>query len=87
MELHGWGDVGQQLSALVSHRKWDQMPALITDEMLETFAVRGDWAELPAKLQAKYDGLLDRLSYYFPYTPGQNEAGWRATIAGFKAQN
>jgi len=23
------------------------------------------------------------VSYYFPLVPGENEAGWRATAAGF----
>jgi hypothetical protein len=33
----------------------------------------------------KYSGLLDRVSYYFPFLPGQNDDGWRATISGFKS--
>jgi hypothetical protein len=33
----------------------------------------------------KYHGLLDRVSYYFPIVPGENEDGWRTTVAGFKA--
>ena len=41
-------------------------------------------AELPAKLEKKYAGLLDRVSYYFPLVPGENEAGWRASAVGFK---
>jgi len=32
----------------------------------------------------KYDGLLDRVSYYFPILPRQDEDRWRATVAGFK---
>jgi probable F420-dependent oxidoreductase len=84
LALHGWDDVGRQLSALAVRRKWDQMPRLITDEMFDVFAIRGSWAELPGKLQKKYGGLLDRLSYYLPFVPGQNDAGWRATTAGFK---
>jgi hypothetical protein len=60
------------------------MPALISEEMLDTIAVRGTWAELPEKIQAKYDGLLDRVSFYLPFVPDHNEAGWRAAIAGFE---
>jgi hypothetical protein len=26
---------------------------------------------------------LDRVSYYFPFVPGQNDEGWRATVLGF----
>jgi hypothetical protein len=28
---------------------------------------------------------LDRVGYYFPFVPGQNDDGWRATIRGFKS--
>lgn len=64
LDLHGWGEVGEQLSTLAVRRKWNDMPALITDEMLAASAVRGTWAELPDKLQKKYEGLLDRLSLF-----------------------
>jgi probable F420-dependent oxidoreductase len=84
MDLHGWGEVAEQLGALSVRRRWEEMPKLITAEMLGTFAVRGTWAELPVKLQLKYEGLLDRVSYYLPFVPGQNDTGWQATIAGFK---
>jgi len=30
--------------------------------------------------------LLDRVSYYFPVVPGENEEGWRSTVAGFKSE-
>jgi len=52
--------------------------------MLDRFAVRGSWAELPGMLRQKYDGLLDRVSYYCPLVPGENEAGWRATASAFR---
>lgn len=84
MDLHGWGEVAEQLSFLAARGRWDEMPGLVSEEMLAEFAVRGTWAELPARIRAKYDGLLDRLSYYFPYVPGQYDDGWRATVAGFK---
>jgi hypothetical protein len=61
------------------------MSRLITDEMVDTFALRGSWDELPRQVLEKYSGLLDRVSYYFPFVPGQNDDGWRATIRGFKS--
>jgi len=41
-------------------------------------------AELPKLVLKKYDGLLDRVSYYFQVVPDRDEVGWRATVAGFK---
>ena len=83
-DLEGWGDVADQLKAFAARGRWNDMPALITDEMLERLALRGTWADLPEKVLEKYSGLLDRVSYYFPVVPGKDEAGWRATVAGFK---
>jgi hypothetical protein len=59
------------------------MPTLISDDILAEFALRGTWAELPGLVKAKYAGLLDRVSYYFPFVPGQNDEGWQASLAGF----
>jgi probable F420-dependent oxidoreductase len=84
-ELHGWGAAADQLRQLAARGKWQGMPHLITDEMVDTFALRGRWEELPRQVLEKYSGLLDRVSYYFPLVPGQNDEGWRATISGFKS--
>ena len=83
-EVEGWSDVADQLKARAARGEWSAMPTLISDEMLERFALRGRWADLPALLRQKYSGLLDRVSYYFPMVPGENEAGWRATAASLK---
>lgn len=85
MELHGWSDIAERLSRLAARGRWTEMPRLVTDEMLAEFVVSGTWAELPAKIKAKYaGGLLDRVSYYIPFVPGENEAGWQATLTGFQ---
>jgi probable F420-dependent oxidoreductase len=85
MELHGWSEIAERLSYLAARGQWAEMPPLITDEMMAEFVVSGTWAELPAKIKAKYaGGLLDRVSYYIPFVPGENEAGWQATLAGFQ---
>ena len=83
-DVEGWGDVADRLKACASRGRWDEMPMLITDEMLERLALTGTWEELPEKILTKYAGLLDRVSYYFPLVPGENENGWRATVAGFR---
>jgi hypothetical protein len=61
------------------------MGNVITDPMLEAFAISGRWAELPAKIQARYAGrLLDRVALYLPYIPGHDDAGWSAVASGLK---
>lgn len=84
--LHHWEALSKQLSQLAREGKWKEMPNLITDEMLDAFAVSGTWAELPDKVQQKYGNLLDRVSYYMPFVPGENDQGWYDTIAGFRKE-
>jgi probable F420-dependent oxidoreductase len=83
-DLEGWGEIADRLKILAARGRWDEMPSLITDEMLGRLALRGNWAALPELVLKKYSGLLDRVSYYFPITPGKDEEGWKATLAGFK---
>jgi probable F420-dependent oxidoreductase len=82
-DLHGWSEIAEKLSALAARGQWADMPALISDDILAEFALRGAWTELPGLVKAKYAGLLDRVSYYFPFVPGQNDEGWQASLAGF----
>lgn len=82
MALHGWEEVAERLSALAARGKWDEMPALISDEMLATFATSASPAELAAALRERYAGLADRLTLYTPFVPGQRDAFWKALLAG-----
>ena len=84
LALHGWESVSEELGQLARDGRWGEMPRLITDDMLDTFAVSGRWAELPAIIHARYASLLDRVGYYLPFEPGVNDAGWRDSIDGFR---
>jgi hypothetical protein len=86
VDLHGWGAEAEQLSQMARRGEWGSMGSVITDPMLDAFAVSGRWAELPAKIQARYAGrLLDRVALYLPYTPGHDEDGWRTVAHGLHA--
>ena len=58
------------------------MPREIGDGILAGFALAGTPSELPARLHAKYVGLLDRVTLYAPFVPGENDERWRALTAG-----
>jgi len=77
MAHHGWGEIADRLRDLARRAAWGEMPELITDEMLSTFAVVAPEADLAAALLERYRGLADRLSLYLPYTPGSRDAFWR----------
>jgi len=80
MKTHGWEDVAERLSGMAAHGGWVDMPALISDEMLETFAVLADAADLPAALRERYQGIADHLTLYSPFIPGQRDDFWRMLV-------
>ena len=68
LELHGWGDLQPQLNALSKQGDWDGMADLIHDDALDAFAVVAPLDEAAARVRARFDGLVDRLSFYMPYS-------------------
>jgi hypothetical protein len=56
------------------------MPALIDNEMLATFAVVSNAADLPGALMDRYAGLVERLALYLPYVPGERDDFWRSLL-------
>lgn len=82
MELHGWGAERERLSSLAARQRWEEMPALVTDEMLAQFAVEAPADELPQVVQQRYRGLLDRVTFYLPFDPAR-AARWRRWVEAF----
>lgn len=80
LEAHGWEDTGQELGTLARDKKWDEMPGLITDEMLRAFAVEAAPEEVGPALKERYEGLIDRVALYVPFVPGERDEFWQAAI-------
>jgi hypothetical protein len=49
------------------------MADLITDEMVDTYALTATYDTLAAKLEQRFAGLLDRTALYQPYQPGLDD--------------
>ena len=67
LAAHGWQGVGPLLHRKSVEGDWKGMADLITDEMLDTYAVTGTYDTIAARLQERYTGLLDRTAFYQPY--------------------
>jgi probable F420-dependent oxidoreductase len=80
MALHGWAETAEQLSALAARGRWGEMPALISDEMLHTFAMVAGPGEISAALLERYEGLASRLTVYMPFLAGEREDLWKELI-------
>jgi probable F420-dependent oxidoreductase len=74
LECHGWSDVGARLHDLSMEGNWPEMGKLITDEMLNEFAIVGTYDEVAAKIKERYFGVVDTLDVGFGIqTAGQAE--------------
>jgi len=81
LEAHGWGETCLRLNEKAAKGDWTGMASLITDEMLDVYAVQGLVDDLPDLIKRKYTGVLDRLGFYtLPGVLG-DEAQRRALVA------
>jgi probable F420-dependent oxidoreductase len=87
MTLHGWEETAAQLSSLAARGEWAKMPDLITDDMLNTFAVVADPADMGFALAERYRNLAGRLTPYIPFAPGERDEFWRQLIRTFHESN
>jgi probable F420-dependent oxidoreductase len=67
LDAHGWGGLQDDLNTLSKQGKWAEMGALITDEILNTFAVVGAPEEIAPELHRRYGDVIQRISFYAPY--------------------
>ncbi len=74
LDLHGWGDLQPELTALSKQGRWEDMGRLIDDDVLNAFAVRGDPEQIPALLIGRFGDVIDRISLYMPYDSGRGTA-------------
>ena len=82
---HGWEEVGERLGALAREKKWSEMPGLVTEEMLDAFAIVAAPDEIGPALEERYGGLIDRVALYLPFVPGEREDFWRTVIGSTRA--
>jgi probable F420-dependent oxidoreductase len=68
LRLHGMEELGHTVNPYPRAGRWNEMAALISDDVLELFATVATYDELPAKLEARYGGLADTIQ--FPVKPG-----------------
>lgn len=67
LEHHGWGEVADALANHARRGRWDDMAHLVSDEMLEAFAVLAAPGELRAALERHAHGLIGRVAPYAPF--------------------
>jgi probable F420-dependent oxidoreductase len=83
LATHGWQDLVPQLHRKSVEGDWKGMADLITDEMVDTYAITGSYSTIGQKIKERYTGLLDRTSLYQPYQPGLDDPRVPALVKQF----
>ncbi|WP_405885219.1 hypothetical protein OG762_44780 [Streptomyces sp. NBC_01136] len=58
--------MSEELTALSKAGRWPETAGLITDEMVDAFAIVAGPDELPGRVAERFGGLLTRLSFTPP---------------------
>ena len=74
LTLHGWHDRGERLKKMMMLGEWDEMPALVSDEMLDTFVPAGHHSEIAAILQERYGDAVSSFCFPLPEDPSEDRA-------------
>ncbi|HEV8437071.1 MAG TPA: TIGR03617 family F420-dependent LLM class oxidoreductase [Methylomirabilota bacterium] len=83
LAVHGWQDLTAKLHRKSVEGDWQGMADLITDEMLDIYAVTATYDTLRDKLEERYAGLLDRTALYQPYRTNLDDPRLPAVIRAF----
>jgi probable F420-dependent oxidoreductase len=81
LELHGWGALQPELNTLSKRGEWVQMGELIDDDILNAFAVVAPLDRVATEVRNRFEGLIDRFSFYAPYKVDPDM--WKGVLAGF----
>lgn len=82
LELHGWGELHDELHRLSVARDWGAMTELVDDEVLHTFAVVGEPELAADQIQARFGDLVDRYTLSTPHAPDLEAL--RTIVAGLR---
>ena len=83
LDHHGWGDAQGELNAMSKRGEWDAMADVIDADMLNEFAVVAEPQDVAEKLKSRYAHLVDRFSFYAPYSA--NKELWGGVIADLQS--
>jgi probable F420-dependent oxidoreductase len=82
LDLHGWGDLHEELHRRSRANEWASMPELIDEEVLRTFAVVADPSEVGTAIRDRYGHLADRISLATSYV--YDDDGWQRLLADLR---
>ncbi|MBI2872186.1 MAG: TIGR03617 family F420-dependent LLM class oxidoreductase [Chloroflexi bacterium] len=85
LDAHGWGEKCGRLHAMSLEGKWREMANEITDEMLNEFAVIGEYDDVAGKIKERFGGIVQELSFNMPVKGADAETHLKRIIRDLKS--
>jgi len=82
LDAHGWGELQHELHRLTKAGRWDDLDAVLPDEVVDTIAVCCAPGEVASRLTTRYRGAVDRVGLSMPYDASRDTVA--AIVAGFR---
>ncbi len=86
LAVHGWEDLSPKLHRKSLEGDWQGMADLISDEMLDAYAVSGTFETIGGRIKERYTGLLDRVWLYRPTWLTLDDPGWEKLLQAFHGE-
>jgi hypothetical protein len=65
-EIHGWGELARSASELSRAGRWEELAAVVDDDMLHEVATIATYDRIADTLRARYRGRVDRIEFSIP---------------------
>ena len=85
LEFHGESDAAKRLSALMREGRFDEMPDLVSDNLLGAVAISEADGDLAKSLRGRYAGdLVHRVALYDGVPPDADERQWHGFVSSVR---
>jgi len=85
LELYGWAELGPKLRQSARDGHWQEMAALIDDEILDTIIPSGPYETVVDELRRRFGNSVSHITVPLPADPGHDDAH-AAAIARLRAR-
>lgn len=80
LDAHGWAGVGETLTAMSKEQRWTEMAELVSDEMLDGFAIDAAPEDVGRRIRERYEGVVDRVALFEFLEPTQSDEFWQTIV-------
>ena len=84
-ELHDWGDLAEKAAVLSKQQRWEELAAMVPDEVLHTVATLGTHDTIVDQLNTRYGSRVDRIEFSIPINSETDAELFRAMLDGLRA--